>query len=715
MEEAVHAAWTNVSWVWLIPVLPLLGAFINGAFGLRIHRKYGEKPVHTIAVIMPAISFVITLVYFLKLAHLPAESRRMLCHLYNWIDLGGFHLPMAFWFDTLSGTMTLMVTFVGTLIHIYSIGYMHKDPSYWRFFSYMNLFMFSMLTLVLGDNFVLMFVGWEGVGLCSYLLISFWYQDLNNARAGMKAFITNRVGDFGFIVGLFALLWALGGNWSAHGYTLTNAANLTLTFREVQPLVHLLSGKMIFGIAVPTFVCLCFFWGATAKSAQIPLYVWLPDAMAGPTPVSALIHAATMVTAGVYMIARLNFLFAMSPVAMTVVASVGALTALFAATIGLFQYDIKKVLAYSTVSQLGYMFLGVGVGAYWAGIFHLLTHAFFKACLFLGSGSIIHAMHHAYHSVHDHESDPQDMRNMGGLAKIMPTTRWTYFAACCAISGFPFMSGFFSKDEILWKAFSNDNTIIPGVVLWGIGAFAAVLTAFYMFRSYYMTFSGTYRSGKEAEAHMHESPKSITGVLAVLGTLAIGGGIMGLPHLWHLPNFLESWLEPVFESSHELIHWGHFGHGTEWMMMLTSVALAFIGFGFARAFYKDNKSPIPAQMKEKFAGIHRVVFNKYYVDEFYQKTFINGALKTASGCGWFDTYIIDGIVNFFGYFARFISWIHGLHDTYIIDGLVNGVGFVIRYLGSRFRKLQTGRIHTYLYGILAGAMVLIIIRFVFMN
>jgi len=702
----------TADWIWLIPALPLLGAAVNGFFGARLQRRFGEKAVHTVAILMPSLSFLITLGYFIRLMGLPEGERQLLCYLFDWIRIDTFHVPFAFWFDTLSAIMTLMVTFVGTLIHIYSTAYMHKDVSYWRFFSFMNLFMFAMLTLVLGDNFLLMFIGWEGVGLCSYLLIAFWYKDIDKAQAGMKAFITNRIGDFGFIVGLFALMWALGGGWSDSGFSLVHPERLTVVFREVQLYAGGLEGATIFGIGVATFACLCFFWGATAKSAQIPLYVWLPDAMAGPTPVSALIHAATMVTAGVYMVARLNFLFAMSATAMTAVALVGALTALFAATIGLFQNDIKKVLAYSTVSQLGYMFLGVGVGAYWAGIFHLLTHAFFKACLFLGSGSVIHAMHHAYHKVHNHDDDPQDMRNMGGLGRYMPTTRWTYLAACVAIAGFPFMSGFFSKDEILWKAFSNGNTLVPGWVLWAIGATGAILTAFYMFRSYYMTFSGKFRGGQEAERHLHESPRAITVVLSILGVLSIVGGVMGLPHLWHLPNWLEHWLAPVFHGSEALVKWGEYAHSTEWALMLASVLIAVTGFLFARMLYRDNRSEIPARMLERFPAIHRVVYNKYYVDELYDATAIAGSVGLARVSSWFDKYIIDGIVNLTGYFARFISWLHGMSDIYIVDGLVNGLAHASGALGRWLRGWQTGRIQTYLYGVLGGGLVLILIRFI---
>ena len=703
---------SEARWLWLIPVLPLVGAFINGAFGLKIYRRYGEKPIHSIAVFFPAVSFFITGYYFIQLMQQPAELRQMLCYVFDWIRIGSFAIPMSFWFDPLSAVMTLMITFVGTLIHIYSIGYMHKDPGYWRFFAYMNLFMFSMLTLILSDNFLLMFVGWEGVGLCSYLLISYWYQDLKNARAGMKAFITNRIGDFGFTIGLFALLWALGGTWNNSSYSFLYPERLTLVFREVKEFAPLLMDQKIYGMAVPTFVCLLFFWGAAAKSAQIPLYVWLPDAMAGPTPVSALIHAATMVTAGVYMVARLNFLFALSATAMTVVAVVGALTALFAATIGLFQYDIKKVLAYSTVSQLGFMFVGVGVGAYGVGIFHLLTHAFFKACLFLGSGSVIHAMHHAYHKMNNHHDDPQDMRNMGGLAKYMPATRWTYLAACTAIAGFPFMSGFFSKDEILWKTFSNANLLIPGQIIWVMGAAAAILTAFYMFRSYFMTFTGTFRSGIQTEVHLHESPPTITWVLKILGILSIMGGVMGLPHLWHLPNWLEGWLEPVFESVKPYLNWHEYSRMTEWTLMIVSILIAFTGFAFAYVLFNDARSTVPVRFREKFRTIYRVVFNKYYIDELYQSSIINGSVVFSNICGWFDKYIIDGLVNLIAYMGRVFSWLNGLHDMYVIDGAVNGLANISGKAGQAMRRIQTGRIQTYLYVLLGGGLTLILIRFI---
>src|SRR5437763_6150356 len=522
--EIAQAA--HVSWLWLIPFFPLLGSAINTAFGPRLQKRYGKRAAHTVAVGAMVLSCIVAEVAFWKMFATPEHERFFEDHLWTMWQSGTLKVDLSFGVDPLGMLMTMIVTHVATLIHIYSTGYMADEPAYWRFFFWLNLFVFSMLLLVMGSNFVVMFFGWEGVGLCSYGLIAFWYTDIEKAKAGLKAFVVNRFGDFGFIIGLFILFWSLSGTW-AHGTnkyvpekglsgalrgvapvlprTAPSGVKLgpTVEFRELRNqiadessgMAERLKKMTFWGFPVLAVVCILFFVGAAGKSAQIPLYVWLPDAMAGPTPVSALIHAATMVTAGVYMVARLNFLFALSPAAMTVVASVGCLTALFAASIGFFQYDIKKVLAYSTVSQLGFMFIGVGVGAYWAGVFHLMTHAFFKACLFLGSGSVILACHHE-----------QDMRKMGGLQKYTPITRWTYLAACWAIAGFPFASGFYSKDEILWKAWTAEGLSAPwiGHAVYIVGAVAALGTSFYMFRSYYMTFTGEYRGG-----HGHEDKERL--------------------------------------------------------------------------------------------------------------------------------------------------------------------------------------------------------------
>jgi NADH-quinone oxidoreductase subunit L len=726
--------------LFLIPLLPALGALWNGLVGLRMQRRFGEAGVHWPAVVLPWASFVIAAGAFVTLAG-AGHGVALYQKLWSWIPIGLLQADVAFTMDRLSGVMCLVVTFVGSLIHVYSVGYMRKDPSYWRFFCYLNLFMFAMLVLVLADNFLLMFVGWEGVGLCSYLLISFWYQDREKAAAGMKAFVVNRVGDFGFSLGVFLLFWGLaaapmsapGARAPAHaaateeaapviehgGEAQAPAAPTSISFRGLEQLLNdpakragVLNTRVL-GISLLTLAALLLFVGATGKSAQLPLYVWLPDAMAGPTPVSALIHAATMVTAGVYLVARLHFVFALSPTAMTVVASVGALTALFAATIGLFQYDIKKVLAYSTVSQLGFMFVAAGVGAYWVAIFHLMTHAFFKACLFLGSGSVIVGCHHE-----------QDMRKMGGLRKLMPITGLTYLLACTAIAGFPFFSGFFSKDEILWRAFDSGNILLPGggLILYVLAALAALGTSFYMFRSYYMTFSGAYRGATDPhDAHCpsgppRESPRSMTTVLVVLAFLAVVGGYVGLPRLWGLPNAFEHWLEPVFAGSDaHILSAGRGGGGAEWALMLISVAIAFAGFWGARALYRDARSPVPARLMANpnplIRGLHRTVFHKYYVDEAYRALFIDRSVQLAGALAWWDTRVIDAVVNLVGTIGRLFGALQGWLDFHFVDGLVNLVGALVARAGRGLRRIQTGRIQSYVYSLTAGAVVLVVLGY----
>ncbi len=786
-------------WLWLLPLFPFLGAVLNAFFGKKLQDKVGKAAVHTIAIGAMVLASCVAVAAFIKLMAQPQHQRFLLDQVFPMMEIGKFKVGMSFAVDPLSGMMALIITLIGTGIHIYSTGYMSEEPAYWRFFCYLNLFVFSMLLLVLGDSFIIMFFGWEGVGLCSYLLIGFWYKEKKNATAGMKAFVVNRVGDFGFVTGLFLLFWGLGGSWSQingkyypdlsqgqtsakyevvvtdepganphaqaehHGGELHHAEEMehhgarhevvnigpTVVFRELRnqlsvtaangerPLVDELLKKNVWGLPLVFLIGLCFFIGATGKSAQLPLYVWLPDAMAGPTPVSALIHAATMVTAGVYMIARLNFIFVLSPGAMTVVATVGALTALFAATIGLFQYDIKKVLAYSTVSQLGFMFIGVGVGAYWAGAFHLLTHACFKACLFLGSGSVIHGMHHlthhrehaAHHGDHDdhhHEVkkpdarlhadplDPQDMRNMGGLGALMPKTRWTYLIACWAIAGFPWAAGFYSKDEILWKAFSNGSTLVPGWFIWLIGLCAATLTSFYMFRSFYMTFEGRPATAEHKE-HVHESPLNITGVLMVLAAASILAGLLGIPMLWtHRPPMLEHWLEPVTGLSDYFLTgaraWKE-NHGLEAAFMALSIGVATLGWLAARFFYKDlakTEARLDA-LKAQWAGIHSLVFDKYRVDELYQKIFVRGFQKSAQAMSWFDAHAVDGLVNLVGLVSKGCAWIGGAIDTYLVDGAVNGVAFLFLEGGRRVRKVQTGRINNYVLGVVVGVIILVIV------
>jgi NADH-quinone oxidoreductase subunit L len=662
---------------WIV-FLPLLGAVVNGLLGAKIQKSMGKGAIGLIACAPVVIAFGLSVWAFFILVGLEPEKRFLIDNLYRWIDLGALKVDMAFMVDPLSAVMILIVTGIGGLIHIYATGYMHDDKAFWRFFAYLNLFTAAMLTLVLGDSLLLLFVGWEGVGLCSYALIGFWYTDHANARAGNKAFIVNRVGDFGFVLGMFLLFWSLDAQ--GHG---------SLTFREMVKWAPSIKDMMIWGMPVATVATLFLFVGAAGKSAQIPLFVWLPDAMAGPTPVSALIHAATMVTAGVYMTARMNIFFSMAPATLHVIAVIGVATALVAATIALTQYDIKKVLAYSTVSQLGYMFIGVGVGGYAAAVFHLMTHAFFKACLFLGSGSVIHAMHHE-----------QDMRKMGGLKGWMPVTFITFFISVLAIAGFPPFAGFFSKDEILWLAASNHH--------WGIWVFAlcgAGMTAFYMFRQLFMTFYGDCRADHHTQEHLHESPSVMTMPLVVLAAGAVLAGFIGLPAVLGGSQFAH-WLEPVIHAHEE----HHGSLALEWGLMALSVGVASLGAFVAYLMYRrESLSP---EIFTNLAGgfFYRLFDRKWYVDEIYQVLFVNGSLLLAKLLSAFDAYVIDGIVNGSASVTRFISWLNGLFDAYVIDGIVNAVANITFWAGNKLRRVQTGNINSYLYGILIAVALAIIVK-----
>jgi NADH-quinone oxidoreductase subunit L len=661
---------------WIV-FLPLIGAIVNGVIGAKIQKSLGKGAIGVIACAPVIVAFGLSVYALLLLRDLVPEKRFLIDNLYRWIELGSLKVDMAFLVDPLSTVMILVVTGVGGLIHIYATGYMHDDKAFWRFFAYLNLFTAAMLTLVLGDSLLLLFVGWEGVGLCSYALIGFWYQDHSNARAGNKAFIVNRVGDFGFVLGMFLLFWALDAQ--GHG---------SLTIREMIKWAPAIKDAMIWGWPVATVATLFLFIGATGKSAQIPLFVWLPDAMAGPTPVSALIHAATMVTAGVYMTARMNVFFSMAPDTLNVIAMIGVATALVAATIALTQYDIKKVLAYSTVSQLGYMFIGVGVGGYAAAIFHLMTHAFFKACLFLGAGSVIHAMHHE-----------QDMRKMGGLKQWMPITFATFFISVLAIAGFPPFAGFFSKDEILWLAFSGHHEVIWLLALCGAG-----MTAFYMFRQLFMTFYGASRADHHTRDHLHESPGVMTMPLVVLAIGAVFAGFIGLPAVLGGSQFTH-WLEPVIQHAE---HQG--SHAAEWTLMATSVVVASAGFFLAFLMYR--RESLSSEVFCNLAGgfFYRLFDRKWYVDEIYQVIFVNGTLLLARIGSLFDQYIIDGIVDGSAALTRFGSWLNGLFDNYIIDGLVNAVANITFWVGNRLRRIQTGNINGYLYGILIAMAFAIILK-----
>jgi NADH-quinone oxidoreductase subunit L len=858
--------------LWLIPFLPLVGFVINLFFGRALQRSgfgrdlskslhIGSFGVTAVAVGAMLAAFGLSVFHVLKLVALPPEARYLYCHAWQMVRIGSVEFNFDFGLDPLSAVMILIITGVGSLIHIYAAAYMATEKAYWRFFTYLNLFVFSMLLLVLGDGFMVMFFGWEGVGLCSYLLIGFWYEDYKKASAGMKAFVTNRVGDWGFVVGLMLLFWGLGGSWlqggfyqpdnlarlaivsaqveehggghgaskahgkphgaesghasgaqkgaSAHaegahaapsghgaappakaesehgGATARKVsggkAYLTLTAypgaavfldgantpfgispfvkREIRPGIHALrivpgggveeqeipsatieagnesviavvgstlvfrqlhdqlvirdrTGQAVLrealtsktvwgGISLVTLACICFFIGATGKSAQIPLYVWLPDAMAGPTPVSALIHAATMVTAGVYMIARMSWLFALSPTACAIVAGTGAATALFAATIGFFQYDIKKVLAYSTVSQLGFMFIGVGVGAYWAGIFHLMTHAFFKACLFLGSGSVIHGMHAV-----EHDADAaQDMRNMGGLKRVMPLTARTYQIACLAITAapFPLFAGFWSKDEILWKAFNSENIgAMPGKLIYTVGLIAAVCTSFYMWRSYFLTFEGEHAK-PEIATKVHESPAAITWVLATLAFLSTFAGVVfGFSTHFlgkHGEPLLEKWLHPVLQ--HADVSFADPGLSFEYALMFLSVGLAIASYGVAKSRYGVNRARDWAT-REATLPLFDAIQNKYWVDEIYQASVIAWMLKLRLILADMDRWVVDGIVNAAGVVGKAAAWVTGAIDKYLVDGAVNFVAEGTLSVGHRLRQVQTGRIQSYVYGLLGG-------------
>jgi NADH-quinone oxidoreductase subunit L len=626
-----------------IVLFPLLGFLFLGIFGSKVKN---EKLLGIIGSGTVGLSFLVAAGMFFTMLGLEPEGRKHVVELFTWISAftgtpSSFSVSVAYQVDQLSILMTLIVTGVGFLIHVYSIGYMRGDPGFWRFFAYLNLFIFAMLNLVLADNFLLMFLGWEGVGLCSYLLIGFWHDrkfetggykpgTATTSDAAKKAFVVNRIGDFGFLLAMFLIFVQFG----------------SLNFDAVFSRAAVLS----VGNTVMLWIGLLLFLGATGKSAQIPLFVWLPDAMAGPTPVSALIHAATMVTAGVYMVARCSVLYALAPGALQVMAIIGALTAIMAATIGLVQNDIKKVLAYSTVSQLGYMFLGMGVAAFSAGIFHVLTHAFFKALLFLVSGAVIHAMH-----------GEQDIQKMGGLKHHMPTTYKTFLIGAIAISGIPPFAGFFSKDEILWKAFSSEH---GSIALWGLGVIGAGLTAFYMFRLVSLTFEGEKRYGPDV--HPHEAPKTMTIPLIILAFLSLVGGFVGIPESLLGGNSLEHWLEPIFAPAYDKLNMNpHPVEIAEYVLMIISVGVAAAGIYAARAVYL-RRADLTERWKTKYATAYRVLFNKYYVDEAYDAMIVTPTVKMSEGFLW------KGI------------------DVAVIDGIVNGSAKLVARIAQGVRLIQTG-------------------------
>jgi NADH-quinone oxidoreductase subunit L len=697
--------------IWLIPLLPFAGFLANTLLGAFARRRVPKIVYSFIALSSVAGSAIVAWMAFLNVA---SSHQAIISTGFPWISIPGLGADGA-WMkvlaehrlvvDPLSSVMILVVTNVGFLIHLYSVGYMADEKRFARYFSYLNLFTGFMLILVMASNLLLMFVGWEGVGLCSYLLIGFWFEKVENAAAGMKAFVVNRIGDFGFTIGVLVLFAYLGTEFKVW----------TIDFREIGSVIE--QNKNAISGGAMTLVGILLFVGATGKSAQLPLYVWLPDAMAGPTPVSALIHAATMVTAGVYMIARMNFVYANSQTAMTVVAVVGGLTALFAGTIGVAQNDIKKVLAYSTVSQLGFMFMGVGVGAYAAGIFHLMTHAFFKACLFLGSGSVIHGM-----------GGEQDIRKMGGLKRYMPITFWTFLIASLAISGFPLLAGFWSKDEILWKAFDTHALVIPGWIIWAMGIIAAGFTAFYMTRLVVLTFLGEPRfktADEHAVAHdshdahdahdahaahghghhgtPHESPPSMTIPLVVLAFLSLVGGFIGMGAWTHLPNWFENWLAPVFGGGH-----GAAAHHDvpvmEYVMVAVSILVGLGGIFLGLKVYYWGKGRAAGKFATRYRELYELVRDKYRVDEMYKAAVVEPLLDLNEVLGRADNVIIDGAVNKSASVTARISTGTGFFDNEVVDGGVNAAAKASRAAARSARSLQTGHIRQYLTTALVGGL-----------
>jgi len=664
---------------WIV-LLPLLGAVVNGLLGATLQKKVGKSVISVLACGSVLLSFFLSLRAFIDLLGLKPEDRFLIDRLYRWISLGNLNVDVAFLLDPLAAVMILVVTGIGGLIHIYSVGYMSEDKSYWRYFAFLNFFTFAMLLLVTADNLLLMFVGWEGVGLASCILIGFWHQDHVNTTAGNKAFIVNRIGDAGFLLGIFLLFWSL-----------VEIGEPTVAFREIEKLAPLLKDKEIWGMGVATLATLLLFVGATGKSAQIPLYVWLPDAMQGPTPVSALIHAATMVTAGVYMVARLHSLYSLAPLTLNVIAGIGILTSLLASSIALTQNDIKRVLAYSTISQLGYMFLGAGVAAYGAAIFHLMTQAFIKAAFFLGAGSVIHALH-----------GEQDMRKMGGLRGFLPYTFWSYAVAVLAISGTPLTAAFFSKDEILWQAFSSPY---GSWLLWLLGVVGAGLTAFYMSRQLFLVFFGEPRADGKAMTRVHESPKVMVYPLAVLALGAVTAGWIGLP-AYVGRNLFAEWLEPVFGRHTEE------ASSSALEISLTSVSVTAAALGVYLAYLLYYRRSLDPERFAAYAGglPYRLSFHKYYVDEIYNLLFVRSTFLLSRLGAWIDQYIIDFIVDGSAKTAALISWAHRLFDDHVVDRIVNKTADATSAAGNDFRKFQAGNINSYLYVVLAAVVAVIIVK-----
>jgi NADH:ubiquinone oxidoreductase subunit 5 (subunit L)/multisubunit Na+/H+ antiporter MnhA subunit len=742
--------------LWPILALPLVGAVLCGLFGRRLAARFGAIGVAGIAIAAMVGASVMAAHAWSRLLARPAGSRYLLDRVFPMIAIdsgaGRFEIDFALAFDPLSAVFVLVITIVGTLIHVYAARYMDHDEGVGRFFAYLNLFVFSMLLLVLGDSLILAFFGWEGVGLCSYLLIGFWYREPENGFAARKAFIVNRIGDLGFLAGTLLLFAAFSGALPGPrgavlretGAVITSTApdapelrlGPSLRFRELGALVAATDGagrpvvaealatKTLWGVPVAFLVCLAFFLAMSGKSAQIPLYVWLPDAMAGPTPVSALIHAATMVTAGVYLAARMWFLFALSPGACAVIAVIGAATALLGALLALGQYDIKKVLAYSTVSQLGFMFLAIGAGAPGAAVFHVVTHAAFKACLFLAAGSVIHALAdvlgHGGHAASETRrrrvpdaSDPQDLRNMGGLAAALPRTRAAYLVAGVALAGLPFASGFYSKDEILWRTLAASSPAFGPFLanlLFGVGLLTAGLTAFYIARSYHLAFSGT----PPAHPGPAEAPQAMTVPVLVLafGSIALGP-LLGWPEAWGGHPALEHFLADTINAA-PTSRFGAHPAGMMWAAQLASVAVAAAGWLGARALYRDRVRSRQqlAALARRCDGIHRALWNRLYVDELYNAVVVAPARDFSRLADWIDRRLVEGVLAGLTRLVRGFAVLGAALDRFLVDGLIDGFSATLLAVGRRLQKVQTGRLNHYTLGIALGAALLVVVAWI---
>ncbi|HEV8075006.1 MAG TPA: NADH-quinone oxidoreductase subunit L [Candidatus Acidoferrum sp.] len=687
--------------LWLIPLFPLAGAAIMFFFG----RRLSKEAVNLLCVGSVFLSFLHALGAALRLFAVPASQRVYQQILFQWVTPGAmptstglvnFVADWGYLLDPLSCVMVIVVTFVGFLIHVYSIGYMDHEGGYYRFFGYLNLFMFSMLMLVLANNLLLLFVGWEGVGLCSYLLIGFYFLKKSADDAGKKAFIVNRIGDAGFLLGLLLVAATFG----TVRFTSQGLADPTAFSGILQSLASMVAQhQLAHGASVFTTIALLLFFGATGKSAQIPLHVWLPDAMEGPTPVSALIHAVTVVTAGVYLVARMSAIFQLAPVAMDIVAIIGATTAIFAATIALVQTNIKKILAYSSISQLGYMFLALGVGAFAAGIFHLMTHAFFKALLFLGAGSVIHSL-----------SGQQDIRKMGGLRYTIPATSVPFIIATLAITGVPGLSGFFSNDQILGHAFNRHMMVDRYLALWVLGLITAGLTSLYMFRLLFETFYGMSRIPVESEGHIHESPKTMAVPLMILAFFSIVSGWLALPVLWGEQSPFERFLEPSLRGVEKDTGSITFGHHTllvEYALMAGLVAFVVLGFWLAYKLYLEQPK-LHTKLAASWPRLHNLLVHKYYVDEIYDALFVNRIKDLSTALGFFDSKVIDGLcVDGAGWLVRAFSRISMWWDKWVVDALVNTLGWFPKFLSMPVRMFQTGVFSTYAVFILIGLAILL--------